>query len=249
MNLSETAETYQVATLDFAGPMDLLVFLVRRRELDVSYISVGAILADYLAWLEHCELTDLDSAGDFILLAAILLQYKAAELIPTSQPEPSEVELGEDGKPLSAEDLMALHLNAAKLAEMEERQINLFDRGTIHIAGIEDELAEEMMSDVSLYDLAMAFRNLIRELPQEPTHILEEIPFTIEGQMAFIMSFFSSSSKISFMRLLDALESRLAVIMTFLAMLELMRERKLVVRQSKPFGQFRLIKQDSNAQN
>ena len=234
--------TFQVTTPEFAGPMDLLVLFVRRRELDVAYISVGAIITDYLHWLQHSELLELDSAGDFILLAAILLQFKAAGLLPTPEPEPSDVELpGRDGEHSHAE-LLAIRLGAARLAELEENQINLFDRGIVHLAGVEEQFTSDLLADVSLYDLAVVFRDLILRLPPEPTHLIEDIPFTIEGQMAFILSFFTQGKRVVFNRLADALESRLAVIMTFLAMLELIRQGLLRVSQPQPFGRLYLIK-------
>jgi len=221
--------------------MDLLVFLVRRRELDIAYISVSAIATDYLSWLDRKEELDLDYAGDFILLAAVLMQFKAAELLPTSEPEPSEAEMITRDQDFSYEDLAALKIKAAKLAELEEQQVGLFDIGGVHITGLEESLASEMLSDVSVYDMAIVFRSLIRELPPEPTFIIEEIPYSIEGQMAYILSFFENTKKVLFARLAGSLDSRLAVIMTFLAMLELMRLGKVSIRQPHPFGEFWLL--------
>ena len=224
--------------------MDLLVLFVRRRELDVAYISVGAIIVDYLNWLQRNELPELDSAGDFILLAAILLQFKAAGLLPSSEPEVSEVELSAQPSAPSHAELLAIRVSSERLAELEEQQINLFERGTIHLEGVEEQLTGDLLADVSLYDLALIFRDLVLRLPPEPTHLVEEIPFTIEGQMAFILSFFARGKRQSFDRLADALESRLAVIMTFLAMLELIRQGLLRVSQRQPFGRLYLIKDE-----
>jgi len=238
-------EVYQVSTPDFAGPMDLLVFMVRRRELDVAYISVGAIAADYLNWIERMQPLDLDNAGDFILLAVILLQLKAAELLPSPAPEPVELELLPSEQQHSYDELIALKASIARLAELEEQQVNLFDRGSVYISGLDRELAGEMLSDVSIYDVAVAFRSLIQKLPPEPTHIIEDIPYSLEGQTAFILSFFEKSKRVAFRHLANALESRLAVIMTFLAMLELMRISRVVVKQLHPFGEFELILFDS----
>lgn len=221
--------------------MDLLVFLVRRRELDIAYISVSAIATDYLSWLERKEELDLDYAGDFILLAAVLMQFKAAELLPTNEPEFSEAEMITGNQEVSFEEVNALKLKAAKLSELEEQQVGLFDSGGVYIAGLEESLASEMLSDVSVYDIALVFRSLIRELPPEPTFIIEEIPYSIEGQMAYILSFFEKKKKVQFTRLAESLESRLAVIMTFLAMLELMRLGKISIRQPHPFGEFWLL--------
>jgi len=240
------AESYAVATPEFAGPMDLLVYLVRKRELDVAYISISAIAADFLSWLERTELLDLDNAGDFLLLAATLLQFKADGLLEVGEPDITEAELTEAFRERSLIELLALRASVQKLAELEERQIGLFDRGSVEITGLEAELTGEMLTDVSLYDIALAFRDLIQNLPEEPTHIVDQIPFTIEGQMAFILSFFGQSKRVAFARLAESLETRLAVVMTFLAMLELIRLKRVIVRQQETFGPLWLVLREKN---
>ncbi len=233
--------TFEVATQEFAGPMDLLVYLVRKRELDVAYISISAIAADYLAWLEKTDLVDLDHAGDFVLLAATLLQFKAGELLFVGAPDVTEAELTEAFRENSLVDLLALRATVQRLAELEENQIGLFDRGAVQITGLGEELADELLSEVSLYDIALAFRELIHKLPAEPTHLVERIPYTIEGQMAFVLSFFTRAKRVAFQKLAETLETRLAVVMTFLAVLELIRLGKVSVRQSQTFGPLFLV--------
>ncbi len=239
-------DNYAVATPEFAGPMDLLVYLVRKRELDVAYISISAIAADFLAWLERTVLLDLDNAGDFLLLAATLLQFKADGLLDIGDPDITEAELTEAFRERSLVELLALKASVQKLAELEERQIGLFDRGSVEITGLEAELTGEMLTDVSLYDIALAFRDVIKNLPAEPTHIVEQLPFTIEGQMAFVLSYFSHSKRVAFEKLAEALETRLAVVMTFLAMLELIRLKRVSVRQQETFGPLWLVLREQN---
>lgn len=234
-------EPYAVATPEFAGPMDLLVYLVRKRELDVAYISISAITADFLSWLERTALVDLDNAGDFLLLAATLLQFKADELLAVGEPEITEVELTEAFRERSLVDLLALRATVQRLAELEERQIGLFDRGAVEVSELDEELAGVLLADVSLYDIALAFRDLIQALPPEPTHIVERIPYTIEVQMAFVLSYFGRAKRVAFAKLSAALETRLAVVMTFLAVLELIRQRRVAVRQQESFGAFWLV--------
>lgn len=222
--------------------MDLLVYLVRKRELDVAYISITAIASDYLNWLEKTEVIDFDGAGDFILLAATLLQFKSSELLAVKEPEITESELTAAFNDNSLADLLALRATVERLAELEESQIGLFDRGNVEITGLDEELAGELLAEVSLYDVALAFRQLIQNLPAEPTHIVERIPYTIEGQMAFVTAFFQDAKRVAFQRLASALDSRLAVVMTFLAVLELIRRGKISVRQSETFAPMYLVK-------
>lgn len=240
---------FEVSIPDFGGPMDLLVYLVRKRELDIAYISISALATDFLNWLERIENPDLDQVGDFILLAATLLEFKVGDLLAGPEPDITEAEMGEAYREHSIAELLALRTNAQRLAELEERQSNLFERGGVHIAGLEAELSGEMLADVSIYDIAVAFRNLIYKLPPEPTHIVEQVPFTLEGQMAFIMSFFKSGKRVAFERLAEALETRLAVVMTFLAMLELLRLRRIAVRQTETFGPLWLVERNVSLEN
>lgn len=232
---------FEINTTDFAGPMDLLVYLVRRRELDVAFISVSAITLDFLEWLDKVELMDLDSAADFILLAAILLQFKAHNMLPNIDPELSDVELQASDRELSQAELAALRETALQFAELEAQQIHLFDRGNVELTGLDQEITASMLSDVSVFDLALAFRDLIYKLPAESLHIVEKIPFTLEGQMAFVISFISGSKKTAFTKLASVLSSRLAVIMTFLALLELIKLGKVRVAQEAPFEPLWLV--------
>lgn len=247
--ISESADyqvSFEINTTDFAGPMDLLVYLVRRRELDVAFISVSAITLDYIDWLGRVELMDLDAAADFILLASILLQFKAYNLLPTSDPELSEVELLDSDRELSQAELAALRETALQFAELEAEQIHLFDRGNVELTGMDQEITSLMLNDVSVFDLALAFRELIYKLPAENLHVVEKIPFTLEGQMAFVLSFLSGTKKTAFTTLAASLFSRLAVIMTFLALLELIRLGKVRVAQEAPFEQLWLILGNNN---
>lgn len=237
---------FEVKLPDFVGPMDLLIFLIRRRELDIAYISVSAIASDFLEWLSKIEQIELDNAGDFILLAATLLQFKVNSLLIGNEPEYSEAEQTILERHGSTEEIMALRNAIQKLSELESQQINLFDRGSIQFKGVDDEITEEMLSDVSVVDLALIFRDVIYKLPKETTHLVETVPYTLEGQMVFILSFFKDKKKINFHALSEKLTSRLSVIMTFLAILELIRLSKVRVMQNEPFGTIYIIRTNIN---
>jgi len=222
--------------------MDLLVYLVRKRELDVTYISISALASDFLDYIGRLEVPpSLDQIGDFILLAATLLEFKANELLAGPEPEITEAEMQKALREHSLADLLALRTQVERLAELEEHQVNLFDRGTLRIEGLEAELSSEMLTDVSIYDIAVAFRDLIQRVPEVPVHLVDRIPYTLEGQMAFITAFFGGRSRIAFAELGEALPSRVAVVMTFLAMLELLRLGRIAVRQAEAFGPLVLI--------
>lgn len=253
----QITERYQVSLPDFVGPMDLLVHLVRQRELDVAYISVSTIASDYLDWWigRYSDKTatngwhDLDDAGDFIYLTSMLLEYKATTLLPDTETELDIFEDNGSWRLRAEEELLLLQDGIGQLAEREKLHIDRFDRGVVYVAGVDQHLTSDMLANVSLYDIAMAFHNISRELPEEPTHIVKKIVYTIEGQTSFILSFFEQMKRITFDRLAQALHNRIAVVVTFLAMLELMRLGMIAVRQHRPFGRLWIILTDNGDGN
>lgn len=225
---------FVVKTLDFTGPMDLLVYLIRKKELDIAYLSVSDLAADYLNWLESNDVYNIDDAGEFIFLAAILLELKAVSLLP--EPESVFEEQVRILREDHSEELWLLRSGINHLSQLEEDHLNLFNRGSFSVVGLDQDIRSEMLEDVTLYDLAVAFRGLILQLPSYPVHSIEKISYSLEGQMAFILSFFQNRKRVDFGRFASSLSDRIAVIVTFLAMLELIRRGRMSVSQRCSFG-------------
>lgn len=243
---------YQISVTDFVGTIDLLIYLVHQKEMDVAEISLSEITSNYVDWWQDnysvgsavfdlLKSTELwNSFGDFILAAAILFEYKASTLLPEEIVE-LEAQAPEWWRENSAELLLAYQSGIDILDGLEMEQTAWFDRGNVYVAGLESDVRSELLSSVSLHNLAEIFHSITRQLPAEPDARIDKIPYTIEGQKAFVLSFFKSSNHIHFDVIASSLKSKIAVVTTFLALLELIRQREIIVRQEKNFAPLSII--------
>ncbi len=220
--------------------------------MDVAQISLSEITSDYVDWwqtnysiesavFDLSQSTELwNSFGDFILAAAILFEYKASSLLPEEIVE-LEAEAPEWWRENSAELLLAYQSGIDILDGMELEQTAWFDRGNVYVAGLDSDVRTELLSTVSLHNLAEIFHSITRQLPTEPDGQIEKVPYTIEGQKAFVLSFFKNTSHIHFDAIANSLKSKIAVVTTFLAILELIRHRRITVKQEKSFAPLSII--------
>ncbi len=243
---------YLISVSNFIGTIDLLLYLVHQRELDIAHISLSDIASNYIQWWrskftldDPTENSDLEihhwnSTGEFILSVALLLEFKASSLLPDIIAELEAIE-PEQWREQSAELLLAYQNRIDLLDQLEADQTGWFDRGYIDISGLESEIRSDLLLQVSMYDLTKAFQNITLQFQPETTHNIEKIIYTIEGQKAFILSFFVESNKISFNQIAAALLNRIAVVTTFLAILELIKRHTVIVKQEKNFAPLSII--------
>lgn len=235
---------FKIQTADYTGPMDLLVYLVYKRELEATSISLTTLTSEFIAHIDHLPEPDLDSVGDFVFLAAILMEYKLRQLLSQPEQEINPVEVVENIREHSDREIKALRQQVRYLASLEEQQLYLFERGSIRVEGLEEEITSMLLSEVSIYDIALAFKDILNRLPSSPPMMLTQLPYTIESQMEFIVHSLDRYERLSFNQLAERLESRLAVIVTFLAMLELLRTGRIRVCQEVPFGPLLIVKRE-----
>ncbi len=207
----------------FEGPMDLLLYLIRREEVDIFNIPIALITREYLNSLELMRAHDLDVGGEFLMLAATLLSIKAKMLLP--RPVLSEgVEEGDPRRELVERILeyRAYKETAELFRNLEAKQSDLFPRGIV--PELEEEDPAEFLRDVTLFDLLLAFKRAMDRLQAEKQdyHIFL-FPETLHERMEILREKLQIQKKISFSSLIEELETRIAVIMTFLAILEMTR--------------------------
>ncbi len=227
---------YTVRLEIFEGPLDLLLYLIKKNDLDIYDIPISQITAEYLEYVELMKMLNLEAVGEFLVMAATLMQIKARMLLPT----PVSEEEKEEKDPRA--ELVAKLLEyqkfkeAGKYLETQELQReNIF----YHQEPQFDE--EEFVLNVSLFDLLESFRQVIREAKEEVKEIIyEEIP--LEEKIRYILSCLEGKLYITFRQLFNFAEGRLSMIVTFLALLELIRLKQIVARQSRSFGEIRIYK-------
>ena len=239
-------DQYRVRLPIFEGPLDLLLFLIKRDELDIYDIPIAKITQDFLDYVNLLKVLNLHLAGDFMVMAATLMRIKARMLLPAS-PLDDDDEIDDPRQELV--DMLIEYRKfkeaAGELEELEDERIKMFPR----IQSMEEVYGgptlEDSLKDVTLFDLLETVKKILAEMPEESLHEIVTLDVTIEEQMGVIESFFGEKDHFSFMDLAKSLKQRILVMLTFLAMLELMRTQKIRVEQDENFGEI-IIRKLSN---
>jgi segregation and condensation protein A len=245
-----TDHSVRIEALDFEGPLDLLVYLVQRNEVDIWDIPIALITEQFLAYLEAMTPERLESAGEFLLMAATLLRIKARMLLP--QPELDDEEAIEDPRRelvLKIIEYQQFKEIADHLREQEHEQRRVFPRAT----EVEDWLAEGEQPGprfepeerrATLTDLLRAFATIMRQAEGERVHRLEPLPITIEEKARFVRDRLRRQGHVTFAELFVPSEPREFWIVTFVALLELAREGEIRLRQGETFGEIHVFATD-----
>jgi len=227
---------YQVKLETFEGPLDLLLYLIRKNEMDIYNISISEIAEQYMEYLNLMKSLDLDIAGEFLVMAATLLQMKSEAMLPSS------ISSDYDENLMTREELVRQLLEYKKfreaaiaLAYKEEIQRNIYSRSFFDNITDTFNLREYKIS-VTLFDLLSAFSKILKDMPEEQFTEFREDTFTVQQKIDSIMDMLSNYKRIEFIRLFSELSTRLEVIVTFLAMLELIKRKMIIARQSQIFG-------------
>lgn len=228
--------TYEVQLEHFSGPLDLLLFLVRREEVNIYDIPIAMITEQYLVIIADLSSLDIDRASEFLVMAATLLQIKARMLLPKPPPpEPAADEAAElDPRAELVAQLVAYSTYKEAAAELHRRELDqrrVFIRGTFA-----ESAGERPLLGVSLDDLVAAFEEILREewnwreVPREEIPLREKL-----REISFRLA--RHPQGVRFRELFSHGGGRLELIVTFLALLELIRQRRAVVAQDELFGE------------
>lgn len=229
---------YVVSLTNFEGPLDLLLFFIKRDELDIYDIPIARITEEFLLYTQAIQMLDLEQAGEFIVMAATLMQIKAKMLLPKPELGPDEEE-EEDPRAELVRRLLEYKQYkevAEKLRGREEDQRYVYYRQYFKSDQkiFSEETAEDMLRNVTLFDLMAAFKRALDKAPKKTVHVVEKISYTIEEQTDYILQRFLHRSQITFFELIDGLE-RIGIIVTFLALLELIKSKVVAFHQEANF--------------
>jgi segregation and condensation protein A len=221
---------YRVELQQFEGPMDLLLFFIKRDEVDIYDIPIARIADEYLAYVRVLEEIDLDGVGDFIYMAALLINIKAQMLLPSTETD-EEGEAVDPRRELVERLLEYVRFKEAadQLSTRRERRREHFTRGEAASRREEIEEDHEVDVDASVYDLMEALGEMLDESEAEdaePVHEVEPLEHSVEEQQRYVLDRMMEESRVSFRRLTEQ-RSKGFVIATFLAVLELTRQHYL----------------------
>jgi segregation and condensation protein A len=226
--------TYQVKLENFEGPLDLLLHLIRENQVDILNIPIALIAEQYLAYVKMMEELDLAVAGEFLVMAATLVHIKSRLLLPPEEPSEGEEPL-EDPRTELVDRLLEYQRFkevAGELAVREAEQGARFRRGGPPLVGeVEGPLS------LSLFDLLAAFRRVLQRAEGGPVLEITRETLDVGQRLLHILDVLSGQSPVPFEALFAGQGSRAELIVTFLALLELLRRGLATARQSELFGE------------
>ena len=235
---------YKVQLNNFEGPIDLLLYFIRRDELDIYDIPISEITKEFIRTVEEWKKIHLHVAGDFIVMASTLMRIKAKLLLPRP-------ELDDEGEIIDPRTELIQQLveykrfkNAAELLGnlSSERELN-FPRQLEPSLGEElHDFEENIIINASLYDLAKVFKNAIDNMPVVSQFELSREPVKLEEQKEFILKHFDGDGRLKFSTILSKLDTRMKIVVTFLAILDMVREGLCSLQQNEIFGELELQK-------
>ena len=233
-------DSFQVKLPEFEGPLDLLLYLIEREELDITTVSLAKVTGNYLEYIRVLEQLQVDAVADFLVVAAKLLLIKSEALLPrppSAQPA-SEDDVGDD---LVRQLLLYKQYkeSARTLAEREAAGLRTY----VRVAPPPKIEARLDLSNITVDMLIKAVRNVLEIEPPHPPvgTVVKPFTLTIRDQMNLIERMLRYRPNISFKRMLRRAYSRVEIIVTFLAVLELLRRRKVEIQQEQLFGDILIV--------
>ena len=243
----EELEDYEVRIGSFNGPMDLLVYLVQKKEMSLDQIPIAEIADDFLAWVNKIGVTDLSKAGDFLYMASRLMALKVQELLPAEERDPELVEeYNADREKLMQEMLEYQRYKqvAGGLQEMEGKNFGTYSRGRLE----KTQTDEDTLADANIWQLFRAYQKSLKTKISDTVHHIELDYVTIQDRQQAINNYLSVNGRALFEDLLDNDSHPIVAAVTFMALLEMIKTDDVVFRQSELFGPIWIYRKKNNAE-
>ncbi len=228
---TSASDSYQVRLEVFEGPLDLLLFLIRKKKVDIHNIPIAVITREYLQYLERKEEINLDREAEFVLMAALLIHIKSQMLLPREEP----LTAGEDPRRFLGDQLVEyqkIRAASSLLKEREDEQLSLWSRETLPPL---PEAGEPDLLDVSLFDLAETFFILMKRKEGESFTVVRGKNYSLEEEMNKIIAEIEKQTVIDFLDYFNARQTLEEAIVAFFSLLELIKARLVLAVQERLF--------------
>jgi segregation and condensation protein A len=234
-------DSYRIKLEIFEGPLDLLLHLIKKNELDIYDIPIALITKQYMGYLDLMKNLNLDIAGEFLVMASTLTLIKSRMLLPTTETGDEEDE-GEDPRAELIQNLLEYQKFkdlASELYEKELAQREIFTR-----EGVDRELSstDEIWIDATIFDLLNALKELLESAPGDVTDEIFVDEITVSEKINHILEKLEENEFVQFESLFSGFTTKIEIIVTFLALLELIKMRMIRVQQTSHFGAIRIYK-------
>lgn len=238
--------SYKIKLEIFEGPLDLLLYLVKKDHLNIYDIPISKVTEQYLQYINLMQLLDLNIAGEFLVMAATLMQIKSKMLLPAQEGEKEEVE--EDPR----EELVRRLLEYERFKEIAEdlrqketdqREVFKRPKGEIDVKGVKDTGA---YFEASIFDLINAFSKALKDVPKEVFYEVVKDQFTVAQATHEILHLLLVRPEVKLSELFGKAKNKMDIIVTFLAVLELIRVKEIIARQSQLFEDIEILRNKEN---
>lgn len=230
---------YKIHLDHFEGPLDLLLFFIKRDELNIYDIPIHKITQEFLEYVNLIKFLDLEIAGDFILMASTLMHIKVRLLLPK--------EVDEKGVEIDPRaELVARLLEYKRYKEMSE-ELSFYESNQrkVSFRGNFSEDPKEsppeydiLLKNVNVFDLAKVFKSVLESIKKEVFHEIKKVPVSIEDQMNFVLAKLEEHKELHFLSIVDDIREKIRLVVTFIALLELTKMGKIGIRESSEFNDF-----------
>ena len=215
----------------FEGPLDLLLHLIKKNEVSITDIPIATITEQYLATLDLMQSLNLDIAGEFLVMAATLIHIKSRMLLPAGEEEADEEE-GVDPREELVRRLLEYQRYKEAAAELEQRE--LLSRDVfIRASAPAEEVSPRGFRELSVFELLGALKQVLDRLPKDAVHEVTLDKITVREKMTLLLEILRARRSVYFESLFAEVKSRLEVVVTFLAMLELVKVRAIRIFQEQ----------------
>ncbi len=227
---------FNVKLENFEGPLDLLLYFIKRDKIDIYDIPISKITSEYIDVINAAKKLDISIAGEFLFMASLLLRLKTRMLLPRKKDEEG---LDIDDPRISLVDQLLQYKNfkniAYQLKDMHNKNKDFFYRPNGKISLQSKSKPGDFLNEVSLFDISKFFQYAIDNAPENSAITIQREIISLEKQKQFIISNFKEKSVMSLTSLINKLKSKLEIIVTFLAVLDMIKESELVCKQKNTF--------------
>ena len=227
---------FNVKLENFEGPLDLLLYFIKRDKIDIYDIPIAKITSEYIDVINAAKKLDVSIAGEFLFMASLLLRLKTRMLLPRHHDEEG---LDIEDPRISLVDQLLQYKNfkniAHQLKGIHQDNKDLFYRPNDKIPFQKRLNPADFLKEVSLFDISKIFQTAIDNAPNDNSFTIVKETISLQEQKQFIVSNFKSKKIISLASLIKKLESKLEIIVTFLAVLDMIKESELICKQKNTF--------------
>jgi len=233
---------YQIKIDNFEGPMDLLLFFIQRDRLNIYDIPIAHIASEFLGYINMMDTMNIELGGEFVYMASLLMKIKVQMLLPVSD---NDNEKNEDPRT----PLVQRILEYQQFKEIGEHlgvkyneHLSHYPKGQELVYNKSSSKRDKLLHNVNLFSLASLFQELIQKLPDVNPYDLRHEPINLDEQISFLEGQFKMNDRLLFHHLMPHMKTRLCIVVTFLAILEMLRRNKIEIEQNHPFGELTLVK-------